>query len=131
MALLVPHLGPTPAYAVTGRNNEQVKVKVNRLEGAESLEQALRERGIAADITYLPPNKECAPGRYSDRRTPGLLLSVSADRFEVTIPPNAVGKNDTFVLSAAVVPIANGLEAIVESGIAAGPVAPCRVIDAP
>lgn len=131
VALLVPGLGPTPAYAVTGRNNGEVHVKVNRLEGAESLEQALQKHGIGADISYLPANKECAPGRYSEVRTPGLLLSVSADRFEVTIPPDAVDKDDTFVLSAAVVPLPNGVQMIVDFGIAHGPIAPCRVIDGP
>lgn len=131
VALLVPNLGPTPAYAVTGRNNEEVRVKVNRLEGAGGLEQALRERGIRADVTYLPTDKQCAPGRYSDVGPTGLILSVSADRFEVRIPPNAVGNDDTFVLSAAVMPIPDGAQVIVDFGIAHGPVAPCRVIDGP
>lgn len=127
----VPGLGPTPAYAVTGRNDGEIKVRVNRLEGAESLEQALRERGIAADITYLPPGKECAPNRYAERRTPGMVLSVALKWFEVTIPPGSVGKDDTFVLSASVVPIPNGFQATTDFGIAHGAVRPCQVIDSP
>lgn len=131
IATQVPGLGPTPAYAVTGRNNGEVVVRVNRLEGADSLEQALRKHGIAADISYLPPGKECAPGRYTERRTPGMMLAVALKWFEVTIPPGAVGKDDTFVLSASVVPIPNGLRATTEFGIAVGTVKPCQVVDSP
>ena len=122
---------PTPAFAVTGRNDGQVKVRVNRLEGAERLEQALQKRGIAADITYLPANKQCAPERYAEVRTPGLSLTVGTERFEVVIPPGAVGDDDTFVLSAAVEPLPDGLRTVVDFGIAHGPVGSCRVVDAP
>jgi hypothetical protein len=130
-ALLVPGLSPTPAYAVTGRNDGEVHVRVTRLEGADGLEQALREHGIPADISYLPAGKECAPGRYTDVRTPGMVLGVSLNEFEVTIPPGAVGEDDTFVLSAAVVPIQDGFQATVDFGIAHGAVEPCQVVDSP
>ncbi|MFT4164664.1 MAG: hypothetical protein QM650_05435 [Microlunatus sp.] len=124
-------LKPTPAYAVTGRNGEEVTVKVMRLEGADQLQQALRDRGIPADITYLPMGKKCAAGRYQATSTPGLLLGVGQDWFEVTIPKNAVGNGDTFVLTAAVAPIENGLRASVEFDVAHGTVSPCRVVDDP
>lgn len=123
-------LWPTPAYAVSGGNDREVTVRVMRLEGADGLERELRDRGIAADVTYLPDGKECASGRYTAVRTPGLTLEVSADFFEVTIPPGAVGKDETFVLSAAVVPLPNGVRASVDFDIAHGAVAPCRVIKA-
>lgn len=121
---------PTPAYAVSGGNGEEVTVTVTRLEGAEALQAALRERGVPADITYLPTDKACQPGRFADFATPGLSLSVGADLFEVTIPPGAVGQGDTFVLSAAVTPIDDGVRAIVDFGVAQGAVAPCTVVDA-
>ena len=129
--VLVPVLRPTPAYAVTGRNSGEIHVRVNRLEGAAGLEQALAEHGITADVTYLPAGKECARGRYEEVRASGLLLSIGADRFDVTIPPNSVGADNAFVLSASVVLIPNGLRADVDFGIAHGAVAPCRVVDAP
>lgn len=131
VALLVPGLRPTPAYAVTGGNDGEVRVEVNRLEGAEGLERALADHGIPADITYLPEGKQCAAGRYVEVRTPGLTLGVSATRFYVTIPPGAVRKGDTFVLDASVVPIPNGARARVSFDVATGPVAPCRVVDSP
>lgn len=124
-------LWPTPAFAVTGRNDGEVHVRVNRLEGADELERALGKRGIAADISYLAEGKQCAPGRYSPVRTPGLMLGVGAKSIDVTIPPNAVGADETFVLSAAVVPLPNGVHAVVDFDIARGPVGPCQVIDAP
>jgi hypothetical protein len=131
IATQAPGIGPTPAYAVTGRNDGQIKVRVNRLEGADSLEQALGKRGIRADITYLPAGKECAPHRYTDRSVRGLTLEVASDWFRVTIPPGAVGKDDTFVLSASVVPNPTGFQATTDFGIAHGPVTLCQVIDSP
>ncbi|MEJ5946349.1 hypothetical protein WDZ17_13710 [Pseudokineococcus basanitobsidens] len=122
---------PTPAYAVSQRMTGEVTVEVNRLEGERGLEEALLEHGVTADVTYLPEGETCAPGRYDVVDTPGLTLGVSAERFEVTIPPNAVGPGDTFVLSAAVVPQPDGgVSASVSFDIAQGPIAPCRVIDA-
>lgn len=128
VAVVVTTSRPTPAYAVSGGNGKAVKVKVNRLEGAPALVAALRERGISADITYLPPDHVCAPGRYTDRSTSGLSLSVGADRFEVKIPAGAVRQGETFVLSAAVRPLVNGVQAAVEFGVATGAVGPCRVV---
>ena len=124
-------LGPTPAYAVTPRDDGRVAVQVSRLEGADSLEQALREHGIAADITYLPDGKQCAPGRYTKRRNPGVELTVGLNEFDVTIPEGAVGKNDTLVLSAAVTPTPHGFDFTIGFGIAGGTVNPCHVIDSP
>ena len=131
VALLTPVVRPEPAFAVTGRNGEKITVHVMRLEGAPQLEQALRERGVASDITYLPTGKSCAPNRYTERHTPDLVLGVAVDWFEVTIPPDAVGPNDTFVLSASVTPLPNGFQSSVDFGITAGDIAPCRVIDTP
>lgn len=130
IALVATAIRPTPAYAVSGGNGQDVTVKVTRLEGAEALEGALRERGIVADITYLPSDKACQPGRYAEVDTPGLSLGVGADLFEVMIPAGSVGEGDTFVLSAAVTPIDRGVRAIVEFGVAQGAVAPCAVVDA-
>lgn len=130
IALVATTSRPTPAYAVSGRNGEEVTVTVTRLEGAEALQRALRSRGIPADIMYLPTDKACERGRYAEVRTPGLSLQVGADLFKVTIPPDAVGVGNTFVLSAAVTPMDDGVRAIVEFGIAQGAVGPCTVVDA-
>ena len=131
LALLIHVVRPEPAFAVTGRNNSKITVKVARLEGADRLEQALHDRGVNSDITYLPPGKGCAENRYTDRHTPGLGLTVSAERFTVTIPPGAVGPTDTFVLSASVTVLPNGIWTVVDYGIATGPVSRCKIINTP
>jgi hypothetical protein len=130
IALVMVLYRPAPAYAVSGGNGKTITVKVNRLEGAQALQEALRNHGIAANITYLASNKVCQSGRFSEVDTPGLTLSVNADRFEVTIPSGAVAQGDTFVLSAAVTPVNQGVRAIVDFGIAQGPISPCTVVNA-
>ena len=122
---------PLPAYAVSGGNGKEVIVKVNRLHGERALQTALRERGVTADITYLPSNRQCQPGRYAEEGTPGLSLSVSADRFEVRIPAGAVGAEETFVLSASAKHRDDGVQVIVDFGIARGAVATCTSVSAP
>lgn len=119
---------PTPAFAVSGGTNGKVRVHVMRLEGAPALERALAERGIKADITYLPMGKKCAPGRYTELPTPGLMLSTGANDFTVTIPAGSMAKGDVFVMTAAVQPIPNGVKADVDFGIARGPVRQCEVV---
>ncbi|WP_328291330.1 hypothetical protein OG218_00935 [Kineococcus sp. NBC_00420] len=122
---------PLPAYAVTGGNGKEVKVQVNRLEGAHALEEALGKKGITADITYLPRDKMCQPGRYVAVQARGLLLSVTEDRFEVTIAPGMVDKGQTFVMSASTpTPVKNGFRSSVEFDVAEGPIAPCIPVDA-
>lgn len=130
VALIVTVARPTPAYAVSGRNGQEITVTITRLEGAAGLEDALAQRGITAQVTYLPINTACAPSRYAELDTPGLTLSTGAEDFKVIIPPGAVGQGETFVLSAAVQPLKDGVRAIVEFGITAGPIAPCVPIDA-
>ncbi|GAB4064988.1 hypothetical protein GCM10028777_13160 [Angustibacter speluncae] len=117
---------PTPAYAVSGGNGEEVTVTVSRLEGAAALEAALDERGIRADVTYLPDGQACQPGRHDDTGA-DLSLSVGPDFFEVRIPPGAVGDGETFVLSAAATSLddGTGVSAIVDFAIARGPVPAC------
>jgi hypothetical protein len=130
IALVVTVARPTPAYAVTGSSGEDITVTVTRLEGADALQAALRERGVPADVQYLPTDTKCLPGRYTAVNTPGLSLQVGSDLFAVTIPAGAVGQGDTFVLSAAVAPTNGGVHAIVNFDVAHGAVGPCQVVPA-
>lgn len=133
-------LRPVPAYAVSGSNGKDVTVKVNRLEGAQALRRELHERGIAADITYLPAGVACEQGRYADSPS-GLSLTVAKDWFEVELPAGAVGTGDTFVLSASVTPgltpgvggpdVVDGFSATVDFGIAHGVVPQCVAVRSP
>lgn len=129
-AVFVVHsLWPTPAYAVTGRN-DAVEVRITRLEGADGLEQALGKHGIKADITYLAAGQQCAPGRYTDVPSPDLIVAVNADSFLVLIPEDTVDTDDTLVLAAFVARVPGGFQADVDAGIARGAVAPCAVVPA-
>lgn len=122
-------LSPTPAFSVSEGNGGTIIVEVNRLEGASALVAALAEHGVTADVTYLEPEQQCAAGRYAAKDVPGLSLSVGDERFVVEIPPGAVLEGDTFVLSAAVRPHAdgNGQTSSVDFGIATGAVSACTV----
>lgn len=114
-----------------------------RPEAAEDLERALKEVGIAADITYLPELQSCAAGRYTpvDRRTSGLTVEIANRRVGVTIPPGSVREGETFVLTWSVVPMTqaelDGRDAVegghsnVEFGVAAGEVHECETVPFP
>lgn len=97
--VLVPGLGTTPAYSVQEGNAGEVEVQVNRPEDAAGLERALEDRGIVADITYLPDLQQCAEGRFTEvAREVGLSLSIGEDLVRVTLPPGAVRDGETFVM---------------------------------
>lgn len=121
---------PQPAFAITGKNGEDITVRVMRLEGAKALEQALSDRGINADISYLPFGKTCASGRFTPAKGAEFLLRDATDWFEVLIPANSMGKADTFVLAASVKKGEKEVETRIDADIARGPVAPCRIVDA-
>lgn len=122
---------PTPAFAVTGRDDE-VEVRVNRLEGADALEKALGKQGIKADITYLAVGQHCASGRYRKVPMPDdMIVAINVASFLIIIPKGAVDTDDTFVVSAWIAAeIGGGVALDVDSGIARGAVAPCTVVPA-
>lgn len=134
--LLVPGLGTTPAYSVQEGNSGEIIVEVSRPQDAEGLEDLLAEHGVAADITYLAWPLECGEDRYveiPDDRRSGMSMTVGSELLRLTLPPGAVRKGDTFVLSISYRPIRgtedgyelSGGESSVSFGVAAGPVAPC------
>ena len=141
--LIVPGLGPTPAYSVQEGNAGEIRVEINAPEDAAGLERALEEHGIAADITYLSKLQTCAPGRYTvvSRTLTGLKTSVGDDHIAVMIPPGAIREGETFVLAWSAEPMApeqlaedlpegvtsdQGVRVSLEFDVATGPVAPCR-----
>lgn len=145
--VLVPGLGTTPAYSVQEGNAGEVVVEVNRPEDAAGLERALEERGIAADITYLPMMQTCAPGRFTEvDRKVGMSLSIGEDLVRVTLPPGAVREGETFVMALSVVPftdeqiaevseregqrVVDGASSSVSAEVASGPVGPCEAVPA-
>jgi len=144
--LFIPALGTSPAYSVQEGNAGEIVVEINAPTDASGLERALREHGIAADVTYLPELATCAAGRYVnvDRPLSGLTTMVSSDSIGVTIPPGAIRDGETFVLSWSVLPMSQaeidalnaeieqdggitteGAHVTLTAGVAAGPVQQC------
>ena len=122
-------------------------VEVNRPEDAAGLERALEEHGIAADVTYLPALRTCAPGRFDEvDREVGLSLAIGEDLVRVTLPPGAVREGETFVMALSVVPftdeqiaevseregqrVVDGASSSVSAEVASGPVGPCEAVPA-
>jgi hypothetical protein len=143
--VLVPGLGPTPAYSVQEGNAGEVEVEITRPEDAAGLERALEEHGIAADITYLPDLQQCAEGRFTEvAREVGLSLSIGEDLVRVTLPPGAVRDGETFVMVLSVVPMTDeeldaisereghraldGASSSVSAEVASGPIGPCTPV---
>lgn len=124
-ALGVSTLMPNPAFSVSEHNGE-LTVKVNRLEGAENLERELAEHGVTADITFLEPGMGCQADRYTEAEPrKGTSVSIGGEDFEVKLDSGVVGKDQTFVLWAAVQQYENGARSAVEFAVADGAVAPC------
>ena len=145
VVLFVPGVGSSPAYSVGEGNAGEVHVEINRPEDAAGLEEALEERGITADITYLPELQTCAPGRYEvvDRESTGMITSVGERSITVILPSDTVRDGETLVLTWSVLPMTNsgmggsssglgvaGFSVSVEFDIATGRVAPCEPVDA-
>lgn len=149
--LVIPGLGTSPAYSVQEGNAGEIVVEINAPTDAEGLERALREHGIAADITYLPQLQSCAPGRYVevDRPLSGLTTMVGSESIGVTIPPGTIREGETFVLSWSILPMSQaeldtlnsqiaedggttieGAHVTLTAGVAAGPVRPCTPVPA-
>jgi len=145
--LIVPGLGSSPAYSVGEGNAGRVNVEINRPEDAAGLERALAERGINADITYLPGLQVCAPGRYqvTERKASDMMATIGETTISLTLPSDTVRPGETFVLTWSILPltdeeiatrngpfggVVDGFSASVEFDVATGPVAPCDPIDA-
>ena len=148
LLLLAPGLGPEPAYSVQEGNSGRIVVEVNRPEDAAGLERQLARHGIAAQIDYIPSDLRCAPRPGLDGPR-GLTASVGEDALRVTIPPGAVGEDQTFVLAVSYralspaeieelnrtetepgVRTLSGGSSTLEFGVVDGPGIPCRTVPA-
>jgi hypothetical protein len=142
-AFAVPVLIGTesPAYAVSTNADGTVRVEINEFRDADRLEQDLADAGVTADVTYLPPGKECKVGRG---KTVGRTVTLGPDANAVVrmrdggldINPRDIGENHTLVLEFA------GNEGTPAAGkrkmswrltgsTITGQVAPCVTVDDP
>ncbi|MDP9862163.1 MULTISPECIES: hypothetical protein [Streptosporangium] len=142
-AFIVPVLTGTeePAYAVSKNADGTVRVEINEFRDADRLEQDLRDAGVTADITYLPPGKACKVGRGE---TVGRTVTLGPDANAVArmhnggldINPRNIGENHTLVLEFAGnegTPAAEKREVSwrLTGHTITGPVTPCVTVDDP
>jgi hypothetical protein len=129
----------SPAFAVEPHGDGTLTVTVNRLDDAAGLERKLKANGIDAQVDYTPTGKTCKLPRF----TPARLSPSEVWRFPV---PREDG-HTTFKLRPAaynghilVIVMGGPLHHTTSSsgqaprsvlmGVADGPVAPCKLIDA-
>lgn len=121
-----------PAFAVTSGPHDTIDVKINRMENADLLEQALRDHGVQTIVDYRNDGTLCADNRYefapsaSDSRT----VFVMGEGIDITLDRRDVPPGTTVVVTATRVPDTHGdheqrdVKAF-NLGIAQGPVGPC------
>lgn len=135
----LPAMESTPAstaYAVVTNPDGTVTVTVKRIEDADGLERQLTEHGIDAQIDYPPEGMMCrnTPPRYEPGRPGGLTAIYDADgSFSLVVNPAQL-RGKTLVLEHGA-PVDNSGEHVVfttarDFGLAAGPVAPCELVEA-
>ncbi|MEV0597389.1 hypothetical protein [Nonomuraea cavernae] len=143
-AFAVPLLTETakPAYAVSKKADGTVRVEINEFTDADQLERDLNAAGVRADISYLPPGKECKVGRG---KTVSQVVATGPDSSAVArmrgdvldINPRRLGGDQTLVLEFA----GNATETAetkkqqmlwrLTSSVITGQVGPCVAIDDP
>ncbi|MGN6202047.1 MAG: hypothetical protein ACTHNY_06545 [Solirubrobacterales bacterium] len=159
VAVLVFRAGgdPTPAaFAVEPREGGGVRIRVYSLEDAAGLEEALRDAGIRAQVTWLRPGMTCDETRFapSVAKLPGggslggvemggpgtLTISVASTQSarrnpqaNINLDPAAFGPDQSVVLYGSPKPFGGDPEGGYEAHfqVAEGPVPPCKAVSAP
>lgn len=130
MIVALGHDGSTAAYAVESHGDGTVTVEIRSLRDAAGLQSRLRGVGVPAMVDYVPDGKACREPRF-DPASGGVhtvTSGIAADGSErFTISRNALRPGQTLVLTTTVTPVRSGMNI----ATAQGPVAPCRLIDAP
>lgn len=125
--------GTEAAYAVQPRADGDVSVEIKALSDAAGLEQALRQAGVPADVTYLPAGESCREPRFVPARgEPGGKVTSAMRQGDggattFTISRDAVGPGQTLVLTASSAP---GGGTALQMGVADGEVKPCVTVAA-
>lgn len=124
-----------PAFAVTRTTQGDVVVTVARLDDPAGLQGALREKGITADVQYLPWGKGCAARRFTEAPMPrtGRVWSFgqTSKGYTFTIPAGGVRPGQTLVLELTSTAHDSATVSGGRVSLAAGPVGPCSPVDVP
>ncbi|TDE60376.1 hypothetical protein E1295_00620 [Nonomuraea mesophila] len=143
-AIAVPLLTGTgtPAYAVSTNSDGTISVDINEFRDADKLEGDLKEAGVLADVSYVPIDKQCEPGRgevvggeptgLDDFRDSVSYKAARVRTGGVNIDPGYVGKGQTLVLEFAENK-ESGEGPVVTARfkplVMTGPVKPCTLVD--
>jgi hypothetical protein len=130
------------AWAVEDNGDGTITAFVKRFEDADGLERALEAHGVKADVSYAPPGKECEWGRWELVYVPyvdirqgsspnegptGYSLTLKPAEFQgKTIVVEANQETETTTIGG--VP---NFPSSIHVGASKGPVAPCKLVDAP
>ncbi|WP_244951253.1 hypothetical protein [Ruania zhangjianzhongii] len=125
-----------PAYAVEENSAGDVSFSLFRPEGTIELESALADHGITADITVLPADTMCAPGRFpGERDWPHWLPVPDAGGGDTTqlVPAGSLQDGQTLVVvyMGTLEDRQPGATAATSLAIADGPVGDCVPIEVP
>lgn len=137
VAVALPLTRGTPAYAVATEADGDVVVTVARLDDAPGLEQALRDHGVPARVTFVPEGQQCDPRDNPPVRRGGPLaldVRVDAAGLHFTVPAGSVAADQTLLVDlSSPTPLRSlpGGQAGLALGayVTANPATQCRLID--
>jgi hypothetical protein len=127
--------GSPPAFAVTRTADGDVNVVVSRIDDPAGLQRALREKGITADVQYLPWGKGCAPGRFTEVPLPRTgrpwAFGQTSQGYTFTVPAAGVRPGQTLVLELTSTEHDSATVSGGRFALATGPVGVCSPVDVP
>jgi hypothetical protein len=102
---------PEPAFAVERQANGDVVVTISELKDAGGLERALSEKGVTADVVYLP--NATKPSDLGDGSTP---VDCPPKPGEVIVDPSEDGEVTITLTASYVASLTNELKMTVAEG---------------
>jgi hypothetical protein len=123
---------PTPAYAVEPHSDGSVTVTIKSVRDADGLQRELRAAGVAAVVDYVPAGKACRQPRFerpesASGRQSMAVRTDGSGAATFTISRDQLRAGQTLVIEDSLGEAASSIGL----AIADGPVAPCRLVDAP
>ncbi|MEV7965772.1 hypothetical protein AB0O34_07285 [Sphaerisporangium sp. NPDC088356] len=95
--------GGSAAYAVARNPDGTVTVTIHELQHPEGLQAELIAQGIPADVTYSPPDEQCAPGRFTSvdyaYGSPDPRMTTRRERVEFERPEHWRSRDATQPIS--------------------------------
>jgi hypothetical protein len=124
---------PDPAYAVSVGDDGRIHVSVHSMSDEAGLEHALAEKGVTADITYLPRGMVCEQPRATLHRVKGghaFTMQSTKNGYDLTLSPVLADPSLTVVIESSLHGLAGASSdsLAVTVLVAGGPVSPCHAV---